>query len=249
MYTVKQLAELSGVTPRTLRYYDQIGLLKPSYINDSGYRIYEQAAVDRLQQILFYREFEFSLEMIGKLLDNAHYDPAEILADQYHELLTRREKLDRLIKDTEKVLAYYKGEIGMTDQEKFNHFKKEKIRKNETFFGEEIRQKYGEKTIDEANQKIMGMSEADLSEMQSIENELLENLRQLELDAVETSLGQEVFALHKKWLNYSWKNYSAEAHKGLADLYLEDPRFTEYYEEKAGEGKAKILKEAIYYWA
>lgn len=249
MYTVKQLAKLSGVTPRTLRYYDQIGLLKPSYINDSGYRIYEQEAVDRLQQILFFREFDLSLAQISKIIDSQEYQAADVLEEQYHQLLSKREDLDKLIEETQKALAYYKGEIQMTDQEKFHRFKKERVAKNEEQFGQEVRQKYGETVIEQSNQKLMGMSESVFQSMQETEKELFAKLEVLSKVDIDTALGKEIYLLHKKWLNYSWNSYSVEAHKGVADLYIADQRFTEYYEEQAGVGKTKLLREVIYYWA
>src|SRR5690606_5116832 len=100
-YTVQKLGRLAGVSTRTLRYYDEIGLLKPGRINSSGYRIYGREEVDRLQQILFYRELGVSLENIRSMLSAAAFDSAEALRAHYVELLDRRAQIDQLIRNVE----------------------------------------------------------------------------------------------------------------------------------------------------
>ena len=108
-YTIKQLSDLSGVTPRTLRWYDQLGLLRPGRLTDAGYRIYGPPEVDRLQEILFYRELDFSLEDIRRLLDDPAYDRQTALQSQLAELLARRERLDRLILTITQTIESSKG--------------------------------------------------------------------------------------------------------------------------------------------
>lgn len=92
-YTIKKIAELSGVSPRTLRFYDEIGLLKPARINSSGYRIYGANEIDRLQQILFYRSLEFKLEQIQELLNQPDFDQHQALLEHQKLLLKKERKL------------------------------------------------------------------------------------------------------------------------------------------------------------
>ena len=122
-YTVSKLAELAGVSPRTLRYYDEIGLLSPTRISSNGYRIYGQKEVDRLQQIL-YRELGVPLDEIGRVLTAKNFDGLSALQNHLAGLLERREQLELLIANVEKTIKAMKGEIIMTDKEKFEGFLK-----------------------------------------------------------------------------------------------------------------------------
>ena len=119
-YTVKQLAALSGVTPRTLRWYDLEGLLKPLRRTDAGYRLYGPQEVDRLQQILFYRELGLELSAIRRLLDDPAFDREAALQSHLAALEARRTRLDALILTVKKTL---KGASMMSDLEKFECFK------------------------------------------------------------------------------------------------------------------------------
>ena len=98
-YTVQKLARLAGISTRTLRYYDEIGLLKPARINSSGYRIYGQKEVDKLQQILFYRELELSLDAIKEIITSPSFDEVRALKEHREKLLMKRKQLDLLIKN------------------------------------------------------------------------------------------------------------------------------------------------------
>src|SRR3954468_8838564 len=96
-YTVQKLASLAGVSTRTLRYYDEIGILKPARINSSGYRIYGQNEVNRLQQILFYKELGVRLDVIKDIVTSPTYDGLKALRDHREQLLSKRKRLDVLI--------------------------------------------------------------------------------------------------------------------------------------------------------
>jgi DNA-binding transcriptional MerR regulator len=101
---------LQLISPRTLRYYDKIGILKPARINSSGYRIYSKAEVDRLQQILFYKELGVSLDAIKEIITSPSYDRAKALREHREQLLDKRKRLDVLIANVEKTIASKKGE-------------------------------------------------------------------------------------------------------------------------------------------
>ncbi len=140
-YTVQKLGQLAKVSTRTLRYYDEIGILKPARINSSGYRIYGQAEVDRLQQILFYRELGVSLDRIKEIITDPSFDKAKALAEHRAQLLDKRRQLDLLIANVEKTIALTEGRATMTDKEKFEGFKQRLIDENEKKYGKEIREK------------------------------------------------------------------------------------------------------------
>ncbi|KMK76837.1 MerR family transcriptional regulator [Alkalihalobacillus pseudalcaliphilus] len=249
-YTIKKVAQISGVSARTLRYYDQIGLLSPARINSSGYRIYGEKEIDKLQQILFYRSLDMKLEDIEKIISQPHFQIEEALRSHYEELLKKRAQLDQLLTTVAKSLQHHKGEIQMNSSDKFEGFKRQKVEENERKYGHEIRTKYGEEAINDSNQKWLNLSEQEFEEMQKIEDEMFEALVKLvhSKDLVSEE-AQVVFEKHKKWLMFSWPNYSAEAHKGLAEMYVADERFSKYYNEKAGQPVVGLLKEVIQKYA
>lgn len=249
-YTIKKVAELSGISTRTLRYYDEIDLLKPARINSSGYRIYGTKEIDRLQQILFYRSLDMKLEAIQALLKTPNFDPKQALETHHQQLMEKRRQLDHLILTVEKTLRYQKGELIMTDKEKFEGFKKAQLKENEQNYGEEIRSTYGEKTVNAANQKWLGLSETDFQRMEMTEKELIDALKIV--ISTQDYLSEEaktVFLKHKEWLGFTSPSYSSEMHKGLGQMYILDERFTAYYDERAGNNAAQTLNHIIQMFA
>lgn len=247
-YTVKKLAQLSGVSGRTLRYYDQIGLLKPARINTSGYRIYGEKEVDLLQQILFYRELGFGLEEISRIVHDPSFDQVAALKNHHKALEEKRSRLDKLMATVEKTIASLEGGAAMQDNEKFDGFKEKLIHDNEQKYGKEIRDKYGDDTIDASNKKLRNMSQEDFQAMTKLEEELFELLDKA--NATGDPAGKEAQELaekHKQWLMYSWPTYSKEAHAGLAEMYVADERFTTYYDKRV-KGGAKFLHDAILHY-
>lgn len=249
-YTIKKAAQMSGVSTRTLRYYDEISLLKPARINSSGYRIYGRKEMDRLQQILFYRSMDMKLEDIRQILDKPDFDYQKALEEHYEALLQQKHQIDLLLTTIEQTIAYQKGEIQMKDSEKFKAFKKEKLDENEQKYGKEIREKYGETTVEASNKKWQNMSEEDFNEMNQTQERLFATLGELmQSKDLDSQSAKEAYELHKKWLSFSWPSYSPEAHKGLVDMYLADERFAAYYNDAAGEEAAQWLHDAVYRYA
>lgn len=244
-YAIQKLAKLSGVSTRTLRYYDEIGLLKPARLSSSGYRIYSAAQVSRLQQILFYRELGVGLGEIGKILDSPGFSAADALCRHRELLLQQRARLDLLILNVEKTLACEKGDLFMTDCEKFEGFKKEQVQRNERLYGKEIREKYGKEAVQQSNRKLLGMTPKEYGEYQNIEHLLNDTL----LEAFQTGnpagkAAQKTAALHREWLSFTWETYTPEAHAALAQMYVDDPRFTAYY-DRIQPGLAKFLRDTV----
>lgn len=245
-HTVQKLAQLAGVSSRTLRYYDEIGILKPARINSSGYRIYGQREVDRLQQILFYRELGVNLETIKDIMTSPSYDGAKALKEHRAQLLEKRKQLDLLISNVEKTIASTEGRINMSNKEKFEGFKKKMVEENEQKYGKEIREKYGEETVNKSNAKLMNMSEADYEAVTKLEAQVKATLAEaFKTGDPASELAQKAADLHKQWLTYYWTEYSEAAHAGLADMYVGDERFTAYY-DKEQSGTAEFLRDAIH---
>lgn len=246
-YTVNKLALLAGVSARTLRYYDQIGLLAPARVSSSGYRIYGGAQVARLQQILFYRELGVELTQIARLLDDPAFDASSALEGHLAALRARRSQLDALITNAEATIKSIKGEKAMNDAQKFEGFKARMIQENEAGYGEEARQKYGARAVDASNAKLMNMSEEEFERMTATSEELGQALR-LALEQGGDATGeaaQKAAELHREWLCFHWASYSPKAHKGLVDMCLADDRFKAYYDD-ISPGCATLLRDAVY---
>ncbi|MFY4777048.1 MerR family transcriptional regulator [Metabacillus sp. RGM 3146] len=245
-YTVQKLAELSGTTARTLRYYDEIGILKPARMSSSGYRIYGVEEVDRLQHILFYRELGLSLEQIQEILANPDFDRSNALIEHREKLLQKRKQLDLLISNVEKTIAASEGRMKMGDKEKFEGFKQKMIDDNEQKYGKEIREKYGENTVNRSNEKLKNMTQEQFDKAARLEKEY----KSLLADAYKTGdpasdEAQKAADLHKQWLKIYWTEYSKEAHAGLANMYVQDERFKANYDE-IQPGMAEFLRDAIH---
>ncbi|MFS0672128.1 MerR family transcriptional regulator [Ornithinibacillus sp. 179-J 7C1 HS] len=244
-YTVNKLARMSGVSGRTLRYYDQIGLLKPARINSSGYRIYGQKEVDLLQQILFFRELDVSLEDIMEIIQQPDFNQSKTLKDHYEKLKQKRARLDKIMANIEKTIASIEGGVAMQDNEKFAGFKEKLIETNEKNYGKEIRKKYGDETVDASNAKLRDMAEEDYKAMTELGEEIMKLLKEAYVTGDPSSeKAQELAEKHKKWLMYSWPSYSKEAHAGLAEMYVADERFKAYY-DNAVKGGTKFLRDSI----
>lgn len=245
-YSITALAKLAGVTPRTLRWYDETGLLKPLRTTTSGYRIYGPLEVERLQDILFYRELGFELSDIRSILDDPAFDRQAALQGHLAALKQQRERLDGLIQTVQKTISTLQGETTMSDKEKFEAFKRRAIEENESKYGKEIREKYGDETVDRTNANVLGLSQEAFERWTTIGEEVLSSLAsavRAKLSPVEEE-GLRIAALHREWLSYFWEKYTPQAHAGLAQMYVADERFTAYY-DKEEAGCAAFLRDAI----
>lgn len=246
-YTIQKLSRLAGVSTRTLRFYDEIGLLKPERTSSSGYRIYGEAEVGRLQQILFFKQLSFSLEEIKKAMDDPEYDAERALLAHRQALLEKKEEIELLIRTVDATLDEKRGGKQMSAKEKFEGLKRELLDENENRYGKETREKYGEETIRASKKQFVGMSEADFDAMQDTAARLQEMLTEaMATGDANGEMALAVAALHKQWLSYTWPSYSPEAHRGLAQMYVDDERFTAYYDNASGKGAAAFLRDAIY---
>ena len=249
-YNISQLSKLSGVSARTLRYYDEINLLHPSRTNEAGYRFYGDKEVNLLQQILFYRERGLSLEKIRFMLYNENFDMLKALNEHLTELENRRERLSKLIDTVKDTIASVKGEFIMRDSEKFEAFKKDIVDQYEKLYGEEAREKYGDSEVDMAVNKVLSLSKEDYEKFQTLGKKVMEALKAAVISKAspESETGRSVASLHKEWLGYSWKDYTEQKHKGVVSLYVQDERFKKYYDREQN-GCADFLLAAVDFWA
>ena len=219
-YSIRELSQLSGVTTRTLRWYDEIGLLKPAYVAESGYRYYREAEVDRLQDILYYRELECRKLWLDQLIQS--------------------------VKDT--IYAEEKQEM-MNDEQKFEAFKKRAVEKHEECYGQEAREKYGDREVDEVQETMKNLTREQYQEWTCLGEEILQRLEAAVTKKVspQSDEGRDITALHRRWLTLTGNRYDKEKHKGIANLYIMDERFTAYYDRKVA-GCAQFLRDAVVHW-
>ena len=247
-YTVNQLSQLSGVSSRTLRYYDQIGLLKPARITSAGYRIYNSASADRLLLILLYREFNFNLDEIKKVLDQSNQSLIKHLENQQALLTEHSKLLEQQLSQIKRTLSALQKGIPMSDQAKFENLKKKILSDNETQYGQETRDRYGRKMVEQSNARFEGLDQQTFERGQTLADQIVTTLL-LAMDTGDPSgdLAQQTARLHKEWLQIYWPVYSPEAHAGLAQMYVDDERFTVYYDQHR-DGAALFLRDAIFHF-
>lgn len=245
-YTVKQLASLSGTSVRALHYYDRIGLLAPARM-DNGYRTYGAREVNRLQTILLYRATGMSLASIKRILEQPDADPREHLIRQREQLEAQQLKTARLIAMIDKTIASLEGETEMNDAEKFEGLKKDFVETNERMYGKEMRENWGRRAIDKANEKVLNMTTGQYRSVKELEQSIKEELRQaMHSGGPGSSQAQHVCDLHRQWISAFWEDgtYTKAAHKGLGAMYVSDERFAAYY-DAIEPGAAQFLHEAL----
>ena len=175
-YTVSELAKLAGITSRTLRYYDEIGLLSSKRMSSNGYRIYGQKEVDRLQQILFYRELGIPMDEVGRILSDKDFDDLFALQDHLDALLEKRKQLDLLIANV-KTLLKQKGEIIMNDKENLKDSSEKWLRimsKNMATKSGKIWRRYDK----QLQCKILSMNLEQYAELEKLTEELNQTLKE-----------------------------------------------------------------------
>lgn len=236
---IKELAKLTGVSVRTLHYYDEIGLLKPAFVDEqNGYREYDDNSLERMIEILFYRELDFPLKSIAEILSSPDYDKTQVLRKQKELLTLKKERLENLISALDKA---EKGEISM------NTFSKNDYETARKQYADEAKQRWGNtEAYKESELKTAGYS-ADKR------NEVTEGLNKVFLEFSvalkngESPENEAVQLLVKKLQAYITDNFytcTTEILAGLGQMYVADERFKNNI-DKSGSGTAEFVSEAI----
>ncbi|MFJ9153800.1 MerR family transcriptional regulator [Streptomyces sp. NPDC102270] len=242
-YSVGQVAGFAGVTVRTLHHYDDIGLLVPSERSHAGHRRYSDADLDRLQQILFYRELGFPLDEVAALLDDPATDPRAHLRRQ-HELLTARiEKLQKMAAAVEHAMEARTMGIDLTPEEKFEVFGD----KDPEQYAEEAEQRWGGTEIyAESQRRAARYTKDDWKRITAAVNDWEQRYTAL-MAAGEPPTGERAMDMaeeHRRHISTWYFECPYEMHTCLAEMYVSDERFTAYYDSMR-EGLAEHLKDAI----
>ncbi|WP_406104981.1 MerR family transcriptional regulator [Streptomyces sp. NBC_01003] len=242
-YSVGQVAGFAGVTVRTLHHYDEIGLLAPVGRSHAGHRRYSDADLDRLQQILFYRELGFPLDEVAALLDDPKADPRAHLRRQ-HELLTARiEKLQKMAEAVEHAMEARKMGINLTPEEKFEVFGD----KDPERYAQEAEERWGgTDTYAESQRRAARYTKDDWKRMQAEVADWGERYDAL-MAAGEPATGERAMDMaeeHRQHITKWFYECSFEIHCGLGEMYVADERFKEFYESMR-PGLAEHLRDAI----
>ncbi|WP_377270241.1 MerR family transcriptional regulator [Peterkaempfera sp. SMS 1(5)a] len=242
-YSVGQVARLAGVTVRTLHHYDEVGLLSPAGRTPSGYRRYGAADLDRLQQILFYRELGFSLDDIASVLDDPGTGPSEHLRRQHRLLTDRIARLQEMAAAVERAMEARKMGINLTPEEKFEIFGEGYSEDYEV----EAEQRWGDSEVwRQSQQRTARYGKQDWVRIKAAGDDLNRRLAEA-MAAGHAPDSEQAMALaeeHRQSISDSFYDCSYAIHRGLAGMYLADPRFTATY-EKVRPGLAQWLHDAM----
>lgn len=231
-YTIRQLAALAGVSTRTLRWYDRLGLLRPHRVGENGYRYYTSAEADRLQHILFYRALGVELAQIQMLLDDPSFNRMAALKGHLTALERERARIDALIHTVRRTIQAEERNEPLMDNAKFEAFKRDAVVANEAQYGSEIRARYGDEAVDASNEKLLGMSSAQHAEWKALEQEILERLEAAVRAGIapDSPEGRAIADLHLRWLSHVLPDCTRELQINLIQMYLADDRFRAYYD-------------------
>lgn len=241
--TVRQLAKAAGVSVRTLHHYDQIGLLKPSARSQTGYRLYGEADLLRLQQILFYRELDFPLADIKALLDRPGFDQVEALRGHRRMLTERAERLARLLRTVDRTIAKLTGEdtMSLTDEDIYAGFSAEERAKFKGYEAEAAA-RWGELAA-ESQRRVRAMTRAQWQAIQQEGSAITQRMAELMGRPVDDADVQATIARQHAWIE-NFYPCSAEIFRGLGQMYVDDPRFAANY-EKVKPGLAAFMRDAM----
>ena len=243
-YTVGRVADLSGVTIRTLHHYDEVGLLSPGGRSAAGYRIYEDRDLERLQRILFYRELGFTLGEISAIVDDPRTDALGHLRRQRGLLSERIERLNAMVDAIDYEMEARTMDIPLTPEERlevFGEFRPED-------YAEEAEQRWGEtEAYKESQRRVSGYTKEDWQRLKAEEEEIRARLAAA-LDAGLAPDSEEAMAAaeaHRRHISRWFYDCGYEMHRGLTEMYVSDERFRSHYDKRA-PGLALYIKEAAH---
>ena len=242
-WSVGEVARLAGVTVRALHHYDRIGLLRPEIRSEAGYRGYDRADLARLQRILAYRELGFSLEEIGRLLDDPDTDPLAHLRHQHDLVLARMERLAQIAAVLERTMEAHAMGIKLTAEEMLEVFGAH----DPSQYADEVQERWGDTdAYRQSARRTSAYTKDDWIRIKA-EQETTGARFAAALAAGLPADGPEAMAAaeqHRLLIDRYFYDLSKEMHVGLAEMYLADPRFTQTYENIA-PGLAQYVHDAI----
>jgi MerR family transcriptional regulator, thiopeptide resistance regulator len=243
-YSVGQVAGSAGVTIRTLHHYDEIRLLSPSGRSAAGYRIYEEADLERLQRILFYRELGFTLDKIAAIMDDPRTDAVGHLRRQRGLLIERIERLRTMVAAIDHEMEAQKMGIQLTPEERFEVFGD--FRPED--YAEEAEQRWGgTEAYRQSQRRVAAYTKEDWQRIKAEEEEVRANLAAAFAAglAPESDEAMAAAEAHRQHISRWFYECSYDIHRGLTDMYVNDDRFRAHYDALA-PGLARFIRESAH---
>lgn len=236
MRTVNEVSKHTGVSVRTLHHYDAIGLLKPTELTEAGYRLYDDAALARLQSILLFRELQFPLKEIRAILDSPNFDAGEALGQQIRLLELRRKHLDELIAFAREI------QKGGMKKMSFQAFQKDEIERYE----KEVRERWGStRAYGEYEQKTRGKTKEELDMTGEKLMALFAEIGGLRTSSPDEAAVQEKIRALQAFITENYYTCTDEILKGLGEMYVCDERMKRNIDNAGGAGTAEFARQAI----
>jgi DNA-binding transcriptional MerR regulator len=239
MLTVKQVCDLAGLTPRTLHYYDQIGLYKPSRVGTNGYRYYSEESVVQLQQILLYRAMDMPLEEIRRILKRRDFDALSALESHSQELGKRMARLARLRDTVDRTILHLKGVAPMSPKQFFEGFSEEQ----QAQYEKEAMQLYDPEIVRASNKKWKAYTPAEKQRIGQEGNAVYAGFVEAMPRGAASTEAQACVERWRRHMEYFWVPNEAQL-LGLAEGYNSDPRFKASF-DKIDPRLAEFVREAV----
>lgn len=237
LFSVKELSKLAGVSPRMLRHYDAINLLKPKERAHSGYRYYGQEELLKLQQILFFKELDFPLKEIAIIVNTPNFDARDSLTFHQENLKKRIKRLKTLLKTVDRTLLQLNNNTMITEQDLYEGLSGD--------YRQEASDRWGEDKVKQSENRLKKLTKAQFQAVKDEGEVITQEIANLMIagEAANSSKMQTAIAKHYQHLHHFY-DPTPELYVGLADLYVEDERFTAYYEGFT-KGLAQFMSEGM----
>ncbi|GIP41045.1 MerR family transcriptional regulator [Paenibacillus sp. J31TS4] len=244
-YLVKEVATLVGISVRTLHHYDEIGLLKPGSVSPAGYRLYKERELERLQQILLFRELGVPLQEIRQIIDRPDFDRKQALAAHRELLLEKQRRLAAIVATLDRTIEAMEGGRTMSGKDMFEGFDETPFEEHKRKYAAEARERYGEAAVEAAEERAAAYGPNDWAFIK----ERMERNYAAIIEAMDGGPGdprvQEAVADLRQGITDTFYDCTPDIFRGLGDLYVQDERFTANI-DKYKEGLAAFLREAIH---
>lgn len=242
-YSIQQLATLAGVSVRTLHYYHEIGLLTPAHVKNNGYRYYGEKQLLLLQQILFFKELEFPLDEIKRIVKSPYFDMETALQEQKKMLLLKSKRVEKLIQTINKTLRSMKQNEKLQDEELYDAFKDDDVKQ----YQDEVKQRWGNTDAYKQSMARVGkMTKAQMDKLKEDGKKFTQKLADAMDKDIQSKEVQDLIAEHYKGIQFFY-DCSLEMYRNLGKMYVDDVRFTAYY-DKFRPGLAMFVRDAIEYF-
>lgn len=244
VYKIKQVAELAGVSVRTLHHYDEIGLLKPE-LAPNGYRLYSEDDFVKLQQILFFKELDFPLDEIKQILNHTDFDHVDTLQKHKRLLEVKKNRLEKIIKTVEDTLHSLKGGNKMSKEKMFDSFSMKEIEEHQKKYEKEVEERWGETdAYAESARRTKNYKEEDWRRIHERSGEITQMFISSMPLGPDSDEAQVACEAHRQHMTESFYTVTLEIYRGLAEMYVADERFTKNI-DKAKDGLAAFMREAM----